>query len=255
MVTTSFTPIASAIGGALIGLAAVMLMAFTGRIAGVSGIASRLLPPYEDKEFAGRLAFVAGLVAAPLLVWLVTGSLPGQTIAGRRAGSGRRRATRRLRFGLGQWLHLRPRRLRAVAALDALAGRHRHLHGHGDRDRISRAALGVGDHARALQFVIGLIFGLGLLVSGMSDPAKVLNFLDLGGIRAGTWDPSLAFVMAGAIAVTFIGYKLVLKRSQPLFAEKFYLPGKADIDRARDRWALRSSASAGGLRAFARVPP
>jgi uncharacterized protein len=82
-----------------------------------------------------------------------------------------------------------------------------------------------------LQFVIGLVFGLGLLISGMSDPAKVLNFLDFGGIRAGTWDPSLAFVMAGAVAMTFIGYKLVLKRSRPLFAEKFHLPGKADVDR------------------------
>jgi uncharacterized membrane protein YedE/YeeE len=80
MVTTSFTPLASVIGGALIGLAAVMLLAFTGRVAGVSGIASRLLPPYEDKEFAGRLAFVTGLVVAPLLVWLVTGSLPHQSI-------------------------------------------------------------------------------------------------------------------------------------------------------------------------------
>jgi uncharacterized membrane protein YedE/YeeE len=81
-----------------------------------------------------------------------------------------------------------------------------------------------------LQFVIGLIFGAGLLVSGMSDPAKVLNFLDLGGIRAGTWDPSLAFVMAGAVAVTFIGFKFVLQRPQPLFAEKFNLPGRDDID-------------------------
>jgi uncharacterized membrane protein YedE/YeeE len=81
-----------------------------------------------------------------------------------------------------------------------------------------------------IQFVIGLVFGLGLLVSGMSDPAKVLNFLDLGGIRAGTWDPSLAFVMAGAVAVTFIGYKFVLKRPQPIFAERFHLPGKADVD-------------------------
>jgi len=80
MVTTSFTPIASVLGGALIGLSAVMLMAFTGRIAGVSGIASRLLPPYEDNQFAGRLVFVAGLVAAPLLVRLVTGSLPSQSI-------------------------------------------------------------------------------------------------------------------------------------------------------------------------------
>ncbi|OPY95187.1 hypothetical protein A5906_09735 [Bradyrhizobium sacchari] len=81
MVSTSFTPIASLVGGAMIGLAAVLLMWATGRIAGVSGIAARLFPPYEDREFAGRLAFVAGLVAAPVLVRLVTGSLPVQTIA------------------------------------------------------------------------------------------------------------------------------------------------------------------------------
>lgn len=81
MTATSFTPIASLLGGALIGLSAVLLMWATGRIAGVSGIAARLLPPYEDREFAGRLAFVAGLVAAPILVRIVTGSLPMQTIA------------------------------------------------------------------------------------------------------------------------------------------------------------------------------
>jgi uncharacterized membrane protein YedE/YeeE len=80
MTSTSFTPIASAVGGALIGLSAVLLMAFQGRIAGVSGIVSRLLPPYEDGEFAGRVAFAIGLIAAPLLVWLVTGSFPAQTI-------------------------------------------------------------------------------------------------------------------------------------------------------------------------------
>jgi uncharacterized membrane protein YedE/YeeE len=77
---TPFTPLAALIGGALIGLAAVLLMALTGRIAGVSGIAARLLPPYEDNELAGRLAFVAGLVAAPLCVLIVSGSLPEQTI-------------------------------------------------------------------------------------------------------------------------------------------------------------------------------
>ncbi|MCA1523996.1 MULTISPECIES: YeeE/YedE family protein [Bradyrhizobium] len=81
MVTTSFTPIASLVGGAMIGLAAVLLMWATGRIAGVSGIAARLFPPYEDSELAGRLAFVAGLAAAPVLVRLVTGALPEQTIA------------------------------------------------------------------------------------------------------------------------------------------------------------------------------
>lgn len=80
MVATSFTPAASLTGGVLIGLAAVLLMWATGRIAGVSGIAVRLFPPYEDGEFAGRLAFVTGLVAAPVLVRLATGSLPPQTI-------------------------------------------------------------------------------------------------------------------------------------------------------------------------------
>ena len=81
MTVTSFTPVASMIGGALIGLSAVMLMALTGRIAGVSGIAARLLPPYEDDQLAGRLAFVAGLVAAPLVTLAATGRLPLQTIA------------------------------------------------------------------------------------------------------------------------------------------------------------------------------
>ncbi|MCK1722798.1 DUF6691 family protein [Bradyrhizobium sp. 141] len=81
-----------------------------------------------------------------------------------------------------------------------------------------------------IQFVIGLIFGLGLIVSGMSDPAKVLNFLDVGGIPAGTWDASLAFVMAGAVAVTFIGFGYVLRRARPFFAERFYLPTRRDID-------------------------
>jgi uncharacterized membrane protein YedE/YeeE len=57
-----------------------MLMALAGRIAGVSGIAARLLPPYEDDAFAGRLAFVAGLVATPVLVLIVRGRLPEQTI-------------------------------------------------------------------------------------------------------------------------------------------------------------------------------
>jgi uncharacterized protein len=84
--------------------------------------------------------------------------------------------------------------------------------------------------AVVLQFVVGLIFGFGLLLSGMSDPAKVLNFLDLGGIASETWDPSLAFVMAGAIAVTFVGYRLVLARPQPIFDASFHLPAQRDPD-------------------------
>lgn len=76
-------------------------------------------------------------------------------------------------------------------------------------------------------FVCGLIFGTGLVISGMSDPAKVLNFLDL----FGTWDPSLAFVMGGAVMVTFIGYRVVLRRPAPMLDTVFHLPQRSDIDR------------------------
>lgn len=75
--------------------------------------------------------------------------------------------------------------------------------------------------------IIGLIFGLGLVVSGMSNPAKVLNFLDL----AGTWDPSLAFVMGGAVIVTFVGYRIVWQRKAPIFDTKFHVPTRTDIDK------------------------
>jgi uncharacterized protein len=81
-----------------------------------------------------------------------------------------------------------------------------------------------------VQFFIGLLFGSGLVVAGMSDPAKVLNFLDVAAIPTGGWDPSLAFVMAGGVIVTFIGYRFVLKRQQPVFDTKFHIPTLKDID-------------------------
>lgn len=74
---------------------------------------------------------------------------------------------------------------------------------------------------------IGLIFGLGIAISGMINPAKVLNFFDI----AGTWDPSLMFVMGGALAVTIPGYRLVLGRPGPFMAPGFQLPYTRVIDR------------------------
>lgn len=74
--------------------------------------------------------------------------------------------------------------------------------------------------------LVGLIFGLGLVISGMANPAKVQNFLDLAGI----WDPSLIFVMGAAVVVTFLGYRLALRRPAPLFADHFRLPTTKEID-------------------------
>lgn len=75
-------------------------------------------------------------------------------------------------------------------------------------------------------FAIGLLFGLGIVLSGMVNPAKVLNFFDL----AGSWDPSLIFVMGGALVTTLIGYWVVLRRPAPVLADRFALPTNTTID-------------------------
>ena len=72
----------------------------------------------------------------------------------------------------------------------------------------------------------GLVFGLGLVLSGMADPAKVLNFLDI----TGTWDPSLMFVMGAAIPVAFAGYRLADARQAPLFGSAGPRTRRSDID-------------------------
>lgn len=72
----------------------------------------------------------------------------------------------------------------------------------------------------------GVLFGIGLAVSGMLIPDKVLNFLDI----AGHWDPSLALVMGGALAITIPGYYLVTQQPKPVFANTFSLPTSRDID-------------------------
>jgi uncharacterized protein len=77
-----------------------------------------------------------------------------------------------------------------------------------------------------ITYFIGLVFGVGISISGMANPAKVLNFFDV----AGTWDPSLMFVMGGALVTTFVGYRLVLGRNNPMFAASFSLPTARQLD-------------------------
>jgi uncharacterized protein len=80
---------------------------------------------------------------------------------------------------------------------------------------------------RTLEFLVGLLFGWGLLLSGMTDPAKVQGFLDL----FGTWDPSLAFVMGGAIAVGVFAFALAKRRSTAFFGGAMHIPTSRDIDK------------------------
>lgn len=76
----------------------------------------------------------------------------------------------------------------------------------------------------------GLLFGAGLAISQMMNPAKVLGFLDIGAIASGGWDPSLAFVMGGALAITLPLYALARRRTAPLFETRFAWPTRNDLD-------------------------
>jgi uncharacterized membrane protein YedE/YeeE len=78
-----------------------------------------------------------------------------------------------------------------------------------------------------MAFFVGLVFGIGLIISGMTDPAKVIGFLDL----AGNWDPSLAFVMGGAILVGLVAFRVAGKRERSLLGEVMRLPTATRIDR------------------------
>ena len=75
--------------------------------------------------------------------------------------------------------------------------------------------------------IAGALFGMGLALAGMTNPIKVLDFLDV----TGHWDPSLAFVMGGAVMVTVAAFALILKRSKPWLAPRFYLPSAVRVDR------------------------
>ena len=81
--------------------------------------------------------------------------------------------------------------------------------------------------ARAISLIlIGALFGVGLALSGMLNPAKVTGFLDLFGV----WDPSLAFVMGGGVIANFIGHRIVTRRAAPVFGDGFSMPTRTDID-------------------------
>lgn len=80
---------------------------------------------------------------------------------------------------------------------------------------------------RLTEFLVGLLFGIGLMVSSMTDPGKVLGFLDL----AGAWDPSLAFVMGGAVLVGLVAFAVAKTRTRSFLGAAMHLPTSRDIDR------------------------
>jgi uncharacterized membrane protein YedE/YeeE len=80
-------------------------------------------------------------------------------------------------------------------------------------------------------FIVGVLFALGLNLSGMTQPMKILGFLDITGLYTGAWDPSLITVMVTALVVHAVLYRLIMQRSRPVLAERFVIPaaGRPDV--------------------------
>src|SRR5262249_1376015 len=125
-------------------------------------------------------------------------------------GAHHRWCARRIRNLCGFRMYKRSWHMRSVTPLAAFACRDLDIHGCRHSNDFRRpACIGTRIGRMPIIFVAGLLFGLGLAVSGMINPAKVSNFLDV----AGTWDPTLIFVMVAAVAIAFAGYRLVLSLS------------------------------------------
>jgi hypothetical protein len=226
----TFTPFSSLLGGLLIGAAVAVLILLNGRIAGISGIVAGLLSPQAGGR-TWRLLFLAGLIGGAVLAgrlglgplpeiaagWpllLVAGLLVG---FGTRLGGGCTSG-----HGVCGLARLSPRSLAATAVFMA-AGMASVL--------VLQHLVGACKFAFVDSLVSGMMFGFGLVLSGMANPEKVLRFLDLAAIPSGGWDPSLAFVMGGALIVSAPAFALARRRSRPLFAETVHLPEKRGIDR------------------------
>ena len=127
-------------------------------------------------------------------------------------------------------MYQRPWGMRPVSFVVALIGVYADIYGFGFfsglRDA-SRYLRRIDMQHRISEFLVGLLFGLGLILSGMTDPGKVIGFLDIWGV----WDPSLALVMAGAIAVGVFAFALAKKRTANFLGGELHLPKSNQIDK------------------------
>ena len=240
----AFTPWSAVIGGVVIGLAAALLVLVNGRIAGISGIVGECCARAPG-DLRWRLAFLAGLILAPLAYALVD-ALPPATIeagypvliaAGLLVGIGTRLGGGCTSgHGVCGLSRLSPRSV--IATLSFMAAGFVTVF-------VVRHAIGSlrPSMATFFAFVAGLIFGIGLIVAGMVNPAKILGFLDI----TGQWDPSLALVMVGAIAVGLVAFTLARRRTMSALGLPMRLPTASAIDarlvggslRVRDRVGAR----------------
>src|SRR5262245_52978645 len=136
---------------------------------------------------------------------------------------------RGVRHAARRRLHEWSWRVRHQSILEAIHRGHDHVHGggctHGSDDGATFRSATM--RSALIAFSSGALFAVGLVISGMTQPAKVIGFLDF----AGAWDASLAFVMVGALAVHLVAYRIVARRTAPVFANAFEIPTATAVDR------------------------
>ena len=221
--TLEYSLLYALLGGLLVGSGATYCCCSTAR--SLVSVASPVtcLPEREAKAPGGRIPGWPGRASAGVrlariefaggLAWLARVGLAGRIRHPDRIG-----------------LHQRARRLWTLESVATLAGRYLDVHGDRGAHRIRRTSL-VGTMKTLTALLAGLLFGGGLLVSGMTNPAVVLGFLDV----SGQWNPALAFVMAGAIAVAAPAFYFVRRHQRNWRGEPTSLPG-----RTTDRCAARA---------------
>ena len=212
------------IGGLLIGLAASLFLLVNGRIAGISGILAGLITSKFTSEWFWRAAFVIGLGLRRGHLRLAARRITVATSSWK-CTIGARRTARRVWHQIGFRLHFRPRYMRLSAPFTALTRRHGDFHRLRHTDCLSNEASFLMLPTIS-SFALGILFGLGLSISEMTDPARVIGFLDI----AGRWDPTLICVMGGALAVTLPLFPWIQKRQKSLLGEPLQLPSQTRID-------------------------
>ncbi len=208
----------SVLGGALVGASATVLLACNGCIAGISGIVNGLQTG-SSGDRSWRIVFLLGLVGAAAAASVISS-----------VGLYYRRPVGRLWDPNGQWLHQWSWRDGTWPPIAALFGGGPGIHGlrrrHGDRHSPPRESTSMN---KALFFALlaGALFGAGLVISGMTDPRRVIGFLNV----FGEFDPRLAFVLGGAVLVTLVTFRLVFRMRKPIAALCFDRVHTRTIDR------------------------
>jgi uncharacterized membrane protein YedE/YeeE len=213
-------------GGLMIGAAAALFYWLNGRIAGVSGIFGDLFLDRKNGHSPWRLAFVGGLLLGYLLVRAARPELGQIHLQASPVGMADRRIAGGLRHAHELRMYFRAWNLRGGADFAAIARSDRYLHAERD-DHIGR---GTPFRVVAMRPLValgcGTLFGAGLTYAGMTDPARVLGFLDV----FGDWDPALALVMAGALLVSLPAFQWARRHPRPLLDIQFFLPERFRID-------------------------